>query len=104
MGLSVRMGRTFSRAVALYWDDDDLSAFEGWISENPDAGAIMPGSGGVRKVRWARRGMGKSGGLRVIYYVKHADECVWLLHAYAKSKQDNISPSVARKLKEAIDG
>lgn len=104
MQLSVKMTKKFSRAVALIWDEDDLREFAQWLVDNPTSGALISGSGGVRKTRWSRDGMGKRGGVRVIYFVKGEDNVIWLLHAYTKSDQDTISPKVARMLKEAIDG
>ena len=58
----------FSKLVFDYLTDDEFAEFQFFLSENPEAGDVVPGSGGVRKIRWARRGMGKSGGARVIYF------------------------------------
>ena len=60
------------------------------LREQPDAGTVVPGSGGVRKVRWGLRGRGKRGGIRVIYYWKNADDEIWLLTLYAKNETENI--------------
>jgi hypothetical protein len=57
----------------------------------------------VRKVRWATRGGGKSGGIRVIYYLRLAQGQVWLLTAYAKNVRDSIPAPVLRKIKEELD-
>lgn len=66
------------------------------------AGAVVLGSGGVRKVRWARPGMGKRGGLRVIYYVHTTTEEIWLLTLYAKAKLDNVPGKILKQLLEAF--
>jgi hypothetical protein len=85
------------------WTDIEREEFIDWIAVNPDAGDVMPGSGGCRKVRWSRAGMGKRGGARVIYYVRLAHGELVLLIVYAKAKFDNISASVLAKLKESFD-
>ncbi len=58
--------------------------------ERPEAGQIIRCSGGVRKLRWARQGIGKSGGLRIIYYWQKTKEQIYLLTVYSKSEQENI--------------
>ena len=63
------------------------------------AGAIIRGSGGVRKLRWAAGGKGKSGGVRVIYYWSHADERIHLLLIYGKGEQANLSAADLRRVK-----
>ena len=70
---------------------------------NPEAGAVVRESGGVRKLRWKRKGMGKSGGLRVIYFVRYQPNEFWMLTLYAKAKQDNVPAQILRKLKEAFE-
>lgn len=74
-----------------------------WIAANPEAGDVIPGSGGCRKVRWSRSGMGKRGGSRVIYYLRLANGEVVLLIVYAKAKFDDLSASFLAKLKESLD-
>jgi hypothetical protein len=67
---------------------------------HPDAGDLIPGSGGCRKIRWSRAGMGKRGGTRVIYTTQLADGSLVLLVIYAKSKSENISAHVLKKIAE----
>ncbi len=62
----------------------------------------MPGSGGVRKLRWAMGGRGKRGGSRVIYYWKQTDDEIWLLTVYAKNEIGNIPSHILRKIAEEI--
>jgi hypothetical protein len=69
----------------------------------PDDGDLVRGSGGVRKLRWAVPGRGKSGGLRIIYFVRSHKDQVWLLTLYSKKEMDTISAAVLRKIKEEID-
>ncbi|MDO9318437.1 MAG: type II toxin-antitoxin system RelE/ParE family toxin [Gammaproteobacteria bacterium] len=70
--------------------------------ESPDAGEIIKGSGGVRKVRWASTGSGKRGGLRVIYYWKNASHEIWMLTLYSKSEQSTIPGHMLKQIAEAI--
>lgn len=93
----------FSRLREDYLDDAGFAALQAHLAAHPATGDVVPGSGGVRKVRWARAEMGKRGGLRVIYYVQDAKGRIWLLTLYAKSAQDNIAAATLRALKESID-
>ena len=93
----------FSKLVSDYWTEDERAAFASFIAVNADAGNVVPGSGGVRKVRWSRQGSGKSGGVRVIYFNKRANGEVWLLLIYAKNISDNIPAHVLREIREEIE-
>lgn len=73
-----------------------------WLAANPLIGDVVPGSGGLRKVRWSRSGMGKRGGTRVIYYNTLAEGSIWLLIAYTKAKFDNLPAAFLKQLKEEI--
>lgn len=88
---------------AKVWGTDERSEFVSFISANPLAGDVIPGAGSLRKVRWARAGMGKQGGARVIYFNRLASGEVVLLLVYAKAKFDNIRPELLLKLKEKYD-
>ncbi len=72
-----------------------------WLLFRPDAGALIRGSGGLRKVRWRSRGGGKSGGVRVIYYWDAGDE-IYMLFAYKKGKQEDLSPQQLNALKSIV--
>lgn len=74
-----------------------------FIAQNPRAGRIVRGSGGVRKVRWAREGSGKSGGARVIYYNRLDNGEIWLLTLYAKSDRSTIPAHELKMIKEVFD-
>jgi hypothetical protein len=92
----------FERVRAVYLDDDEYAELQQFMMANPEAGAVVRESGGVRKLRWKRKGMGKSGGLRIIYFVHYQPHEFWMLTLYAKAKQDNIPAHLLRKLKEAF--
>ena len=85
------------------WSEEERDEFINWIAANESAGVVIAGSGGLRKVRWARDGMGKRGGARVIYYTRNERGEVVLLLVYAKAKFDNISAAVLKAIKERFD-
>lgn len=82
--------------------DDDYRLLQEALITRPDAGAIIRGSSGLRKVRWKLEGKGKSGGVRVIYYWVTADEQLRMLYAYKKSGQADLTPDQISVLKEII--
>jgi RelE toxin of RelE / RelB toxin-antitoxin system len=86
-----------------YWNEDERGDFASWLAHSPDAGDVVPGSGGVRKVRWSRKGAGKRGGVRVVYFNRLANGEIWLLLIYAKSAQDNVPANVLKQLKKEIE-
>lgn len=93
----------FQRMAAEVWNDAEREAFVSFISAEPLAGDVIPGSGGLRKVRWSRPGMGKRGGARVIYFTRLANGEVVLIAVYAKAKLENMPLEVLKAWKEAYD-
>lgn len=91
------------RTAAQVWTDAERVAFIGWLAANPDAGDVIPGSGGCRKVRWTRTGMGKRGGARVICFNRLEQGEIWLLMVYVKAKFDNLPVSFLKQLGKAIE-
>lgn len=94
---------TFVAAAAEFWTEDERLEFLAWLAANPDAGLVIPGSGGCRKIRWSRRGIGKRGGVRVIYFLRLADGEIWLLLMYSKSVQDNIPSYLLKSIRVEIE-
>ncbi len=92
----------FSRLWPDYWSEEERGEFAAFIANSPEAGAVIPGSGGCRKVRWARAGAGKRGGVRVIYTARLARGALVLLVIYAKSARENIPAHVLRKIAEEM--
>ena len=92
----------FSRLWPAYWSEDERGAFAAFIAEHPDEGDVVVGSGGVRKVRWTRAGSGKSGGVRVIYFVRNELGELVLLFMYAKSKLDTLKASTLKEMRDAL--
>ena len=93
----------YSRKAEQILSEEERGAFAVYISRNPKAGVVVRGSGGVRKVRWALEGGGKSGGVRVIYFNRLEKGEIWLLSIYTKSNRSSIPPAELRMLKEVID-
>ena len=92
----------FTKAMQDYMDDDALAGVQLYLMQHPEAGDVIPQSGGCRKLRWHRSGSGKRGGLRVIYYAALANGQIILITVYGKSDTDNIAPQVLRKLMEKL--
>ena len=69
----------------------------------PEAGVVVKDSGGIRKIRWKRKGTGKSGGVRVIYFIKNEAEEIVLLTLYAKSETDNIKGAELKEIRRALE-
>jgi hypothetical protein len=82
---------------------DEYGDLQAHLNKYPDAGQLVPGSGGVRKLRWAAEGRGKQGGLRVIYYLRLRRGQIWMLTLYGKNVRENIPAHILKSLKEAID-
>lgn len=92
----------FQRYAAQIWTDAERLTFIEWIAANPLAGDLIPGSGGCRKVRWGRSGMGKRGGARIIYF-NVQDGRIWLLIVYTKAKFDNLPAEFLAQLKAEVE-
>ncbi len=92
----------FERIRPAYMDDDEYSLLQKFLVRNPEAGELVPGSGGVRKARWSREGVGKRGGLRIIYYVRYQPNEFWMLTLYAKAKHENVPAHILKQLVKAF--
>ena len=82
---------SYLKAVEDIWDEETQIDFKNYISLHPDKGDIIPGTGGIRKIRWQSSGHGKRGGARIIYYVYNDKNPIYLLFAYPKNTQENLS-------------
>ncbi|MBI4861936.1 MAG: toxin [Candidatus Riflebacteria bacterium] len=94
----------FTRLVSLYLDDDHYRALQAHLAGNPEAGDVVRGTGGFRKMRWqdARRGKGSRGGLRVVYYLFRDEAVIWLMTVYDKNDMEDLTPDQKRALRRAI--
>ena len=95
--------QAFERIRGVYLDDDEYADLQQFMMANPEAGDLIPRSGGLRKLRWKRKGMGKRGGMRIIYFVRYRPNEFWLLTLYAKAKEENVPAHILRRLKEVFE-
>ena len=93
----------FTKLVTEYLTDADYRQLQEALIRNPDAGPVIPRSGGVRKLRWAAPGRGKRGGYRIIYYVRRTHGVIWMLTIYPKNVAENIPAHVLRQIKKEMD-
>jgi hypothetical protein len=96
--------KLFTRLVREYLSDDEYSRLQQVLAAEPEVGSVIPGSGGVRKMRWGVAGRGKRGGLRVIYYLRTRHGQIWMLTLYTKNVAENIPAHVLKQIKDEIDG
>lgn len=95
--------KLFTRLVGEYLSDDEYLQLQAALAKDPEAGAVIPESGGIRKLRWGLPGRGKRGGLRVIYYVRSQKGVIWMLTLYAKNVAENIPSHVLRQIRQEIE-
>lgn len=93
----------FTKQMQKILTDEAYRQLQAELVNRPDWGAIIPGSGGLRKVRWGLEGQGKRGGIRVIYYWAVAQERLLLLLVYPKNVQDNLSSAQLRLLRQIVE-
>lgn len=93
----------FTRLVGEYLSDEDYGRLQHELIRNPKAGAVIRGSGGVRKIRWAAAGRGKRGGYRIIYFVRDSKGIIWMLTMHSKSVADSIPSQILRQIREEIE-
>lgn len=94
---------TFTKYVYDYLTEEEYIGLQSFLLQNPESGKVVRGSGGVRKVRWAMAGRGKSGGARVIYYFKKQDDEIWLLTIYGKSEIESIPAHILRQIAKELE-
>ena len=95
--------RLFTKLVLEYLNDDDYTRLQETLMREPESGPVIPGTGGVRKLRWAAPGRGKRGGYRVIYYVRRAHGVIWMLTMYPKNVVENIPAHVLRQIAKEVE-
>ncbi len=93
----------FTKLITEMMKDDEYRLLQESLIIKPDVGAIIKGSGGLRKARWKLEGKGKSGGIRYIYYWVNEDDQIIMLYAYRKSKQETLTHEQIVLLKSAIE-
>ena len=95
--------KLFTRLVKNYLTDDEYAALQASMVAVPEAGTVIPGSGGVRKLRWRAAGRGKRGGYRIIYFVRRSEGIFWMLTMYPKRIRDNVPAPALRKIRQEIE-
>lgn len=92
----------FTKLIVQLMPDDDYRHFQNYLNAIPDAGDVIQGSGGLRKIRWRLEGQGKRGGVRVIYYWIKASGQILMLYVYKKVKQADLTAAQIRVLKQIV--
>lgn len=96
--------RFFTEDVKQLLSDEEYGALQSHLAANPQAGDLIKGTGGLRKVRWAAGEKGKSGGVRAIYYYVNADAQIRMLAIYKKGVQDTLTAKQAALLRKINEG
>jgi hypothetical protein len=97
----------FIRQAERVWNEAEHEEFVNFIAGNSEAGVLIPDTGGVRKIRWAKEGSGKRGGVRVIYFYHDRKRPLYLLMVYAKARREDLTPDekrMVRKLAAILKG
>jgi hypothetical protein len=93
----------FTKRIQELISDEEYRLLQIHLVNRPDAGKTIPGSGGLRKLRWSAGGHGKRGGIRVIYYWLLPREAILLLYAYPKSEQDDLTAEQLRQIRKVVE-
>ena len=92
----------FTEQIVEFLDDDSYRELQTVLIRDPESGALIPRSRGLRKIRWRVSGRGKRGGIRVIYYLVTPDQ-IYMLFSYAKNKQENLTQEQLQRLRNLVD-
>ena len=93
----------FTQRITKLLTDDEYHDLQAMLAERPKAGDVIPGAGGLRKLRWRAAGRGKRGGLRVIYYCWSEDR-LYMIFAYDKTRQGDLTPEQLKALRAYVEG
>ncbi|NEZ61038.1 type II toxin-antitoxin system RelE/ParE family toxin [Adonisia turfae] len=96
--------QTFIRQADKIFTDEELDNLRVYLAYNPDAGVVIKGTRGIRKLRWQASNRGKRGGARVIYFYYNDATPVYLLSAYAKKVREDITADEKKVLQQLVDG
>ena len=88
---SFRETKSFTKNVLSLLTEESYFAFQDYLQDNFQLGDVIPGGGGLRKIRWRVKGKGKTGGVRIIYYLASERGCIYLMAIYAKNEKANLS-------------
>ncbi len=93
----------FSKKSTKILDKEEIDALRAYLLQHPDKGDVIPGTGGVRKLRWAASGRGKRGGARVIYFYHVVGTKIYLMTCYTKNERDDLSAADKKHLKAIVE-
>ena len=93
----------FTKHLRRFLSDDEYGLLQKHLTERPDAGPIIRGTGGVRKIRWSAGGKGKRGGIRIIYYWLAAKDRIHLLVIYGKGEKEDLTPDDLKRVKALLE-
>ena len=93
----------FTKLITDIMSDDEYKDLQEALVNRPDMGIIIKNSGGLRKVRWTLDGRGKSSGVRVIYYWMTEDEQIYMVYAFPKNVQDNLTYAQTKALRQIVE-
>jgi hypothetical protein len=93
----------FTRRIQELILEEEYRLVQLHLVNKPEAGKVIQGSGGLRKLRWSASGHGKSGGIRIIYYWVVSRDTILLLYAYPKSKQDDLTPEQLQQIRKVVE-
>jgi len=96
--MQIFVTQTYERAIRRLLSDDSRQEMEAAIVADPIGAPVVPGTGGIRKLRWAGSGRGKRGGIRTIYFHHSGSEAIYMLTAYAKAAREDLSPADKKAL------
>ena len=94
----------FTKRIQQILTDQEYSGLQAVLIKNPEAGPLIPGGRGLRKLRWSAEGKGKRGGMRVIYYFYLSEERIYMIYPFKKSDQADLSPEQLRTLTQYVKG
>ncbi len=95
--------RAFTARIRETLSEEDYRLLQVALAANPEAGAVITGSGGLRKLRWGVKGRGKRGGIRVIYFWHSVSERILLLFVYRKNERSDLSPAQKKLLRAIVE-
>ena len=95
--------KSFEKDAEKVWNEDERNTFIDFFARHPDKGLIIEGTGGVRKIRWSREGMGKRGGVRVVYYFYSEEEPIYLLAIYGKGERSDLDAAQKKAARTFVD-
>ena len=103
MSAAIAYTSIYEKRVGKSLRPEERAAMELHVADRPEIHPIVAGTGGVRKARWGRRGKGKRGGVRVIYFYRSTSDVVYFLDIYAKSEKEDLTPADKQQLKELVN-